>query len=92
VYFLKVGQEIALGVTAIFVRVDIFRYLELRIFCLVDKGDAPALQSFVGNGHLMDTALAGCQNQIVSLRRTHNNVQSFTLLKKVLLIMWNTFS
>jgi hypothetical protein len=48
----------------------------------MDESDAPALQSFLGNGHLVDTgALAGCQNQIVSLRRTHNVVQIFILWK-----------
>jgi hypothetical protein len=83
VSFSKVGQKRNLGVTAIFVRVDIFPYLVLRIFFLMDKSDAPALQSFLNYGHLVDTgALARCQNQIVSLRRTHNVVQSFTLWKK----------
>jgi hypothetical protein len=48
----------------------------------MDKSDAPSLQSFLGDGHLADTgALAECQNQIVSLRRTHNVVQSFILWK-----------
>jgi hypothetical protein len=62
--------------------VDIFPYLVLRMFCLMDKSDAPALQSCLGNGLLVDTgALAGCQNQMVSLRRTHNVVQIFTLQK-----------
>jgi hypothetical protein len=50
----------------------------------MDKIDAPALQSFLGDGHLADTgALAGCQNRIVSLRRTHNVVQSFILWKTI---------
>jgi hypothetical protein len=48
----------------------------------MDKSGAPALQSFLGDGNLVDTgALAGCQNQIVSLRRTHNVAQSFNLWK-----------
>jgi hypothetical protein len=80
--FFKGRSKKLLGVTATFVRVDIFPYLVLRILCLMDKSDAPALQRFLGDGHLVDTgALAGCQNQIVSLRRTHNVVQSFLLWK-----------
>jgi hypothetical protein len=48
----------------------------------MDNSDTPALQMFLGDGHLVDTgALAGCQDQIVSLRRTHNVVQSLLLWK-----------